>query len=47
MGPETVRLKSSGPLMTIEVETLAGHFTCVWFDGSKLERATFSPHLLK
>jgi uncharacterized protein YodC (DUF2158 family) len=43
---ELVKLKSDGPKMT--VEHIGGDMvTCVWFDGSKLSRSTFSEVLLE
>ena len=42
-----VRLKSGGPLMTINEIEDDGTVTCVWFDTSgKLQYANFKPEVL-
>ncbi len=42
-----VRLKSGGPLMTINEIEDDGTVTCVWFDASgKLQYANFKPEVL-
>ncbi len=47
---DTVRLKSGGPLMTVESAfesygTMQVH--CTWFVGTKLERGSFVPGTLE
>jgi len=47
---DTVRLKSGGPLMTVEsaFETYgAMQVHCTWFVGTKLERGSFVPGALQ
>ena len=44
---DTVRLKSGGPLMTIESE-INGRFWCSWFDEKKqFKKETFPPETLE
>jgi uncharacterized protein YodC (DUF2158 family) len=47
---DTVRLKSGGPLMTVEsaFENYgAMQVNCTWFEKTKLERGSFVPEALK
>lgn len=41
-----VKLKSGGPLMTVEAVAPEG-FTCVWFTGGVMRRETFLSLLLE
>ncbi|MCK4204258.1 DUF2158 domain-containing protein [Brucella pituitosa] len=43
---DTVRLKSGGPLMTVEVIN-AGNIRCVWFKKGDVERGVFNHALLE
>jgi len=43
----TVRLKSGGPVMTVEGHTQGGRVSCRWFDPTgKLQNATFEEAVL-
>ena len=45
---DTVRLKSGGQVMTVDVaETMLGRVSCVWFDGKKPMEAEFSEGALE
>lgn len=46
---QTVRLKSGGPLMTIEgINAQNPNFvTCIWFDNEKIMRQQFLMSLIK
>lgn len=39
---DLVCLKSGGPLMTYEGESMGGEAMCVWFDGKKKISETFA-----
>ena len=40
---DVVRLKSGGPLMTVEAASASpGAWICVWFDGQKQTRSSFA-----
>ncbi len=44
---DTVRLKSGGPLMTVEGAVASGHLRCQWFDEKKvLCHGSFAPAML-
>ena len=44
-GGDLVRLKSAGPVMTVQELTPPG-VRCTWFDGCKLQHAIFAPETL-
>lgn len=45
---ETVRLKSGGPLMTIEEPgSVPNSWVCVWFEGKKEKRSSFAAATLE
>jgi uncharacterized protein YodC (DUF2158 family) len=44
---ETVRLRSGGPLMTINEKAQGGGLLCVWFAGSEVKHHTFKPEALE
>ena len=47
---DTVRLKSGGPLMTVELvhdNYGSPQVSCTWFEKTKLERGGFVPDALK
>lgn len=44
---DTVRLKSGGPLMTIEFFSEDGDAFCVWFSKDEDKRNGFPPQTLK
>ena len=39
---DLVRLKSGGPIMTLEGEASDGEAICAWFDGQKRHREMFA-----
>lgn len=43
---DTVKLKSGGPLMTIDSIDARNKIFCKWFAGSKLENGTFDKKTL-
>jgi uncharacterized protein YodC (DUF2158 family) len=44
---DTVRLKSGGPIMTVQHETMGGDWYCQWFDSkNELKQGTFSAEML-
>lgn len=44
---ETVRLRSGGPVMTINERAQGGGFVCVWFAGNDVKHHTFKPEALE
>lgn len=44
---DVVRLKSGGPLMTIQECEEEGRYFCVWFSGDEPKYGTFSGEQLK
>ncbi|UKK92054.1 DUF2158 domain-containing protein [Brucella pseudogrignonensis] len=44
---DTVRLKSGGPLMTVERINENKSVTCIWFQDNKQNRSIFQPDTLK
>ena len=43
---DTVKLKSGGPVMTIDSIDIVGKFVCHWFEGRARKTAEFSPNAL-
>lgn len=44
---DVVRLKSSGPKMTVSYKKDGGSVECVWFDGKDVKHFTFPPAALE
>lgn len=52
---ELVKLKSDGPVMTVNAAHRAGfgdggpveHYTCSWFAGNKLQTGRFAPDAIE
>jgi uncharacterized protein YodC (DUF2158 family) len=44
---DTVRLRSGGPVMTINEKAQAGGFVCVWFAGNDVKHHMFKPEALE
>lgn len=43
---DTVRLRSGGPIMTVEKAELYKPIKCCWFDGAELRRGEFEEKML-
>jgi uncharacterized protein YodC (DUF2158 family) len=43
----TVRLRSGGPVMTINEKAQGGGLVCVWFAGNEVKHHTFRPEALE
>jgi uncharacterized protein YodC (DUF2158 family) len=44
---DTVRLRSGGPVMTINEMATGGGLVCVWFAGSDVKHHSFKPEALE
>jgi uncharacterized protein YodC (DUF2158 family) len=44
---DTVRLRSGGPVMTINEKSQAGRLLCVWFDGNEVKHHAFKAEALE